>query len=560
MTDEQRAPGTPDAGGAPERVVLGSPPTSHRRRGRHRRPPDRSARFATAAAVVIAALLVVDQARFVLDYMRQWVNEDHTILWYAARDLGAWQFPQPGYYGAAYFSVFEAWPAAVLRDLGVGLSTGVPLSTAALTIGGWVLLAVGAWKRHKVLSLLALAFPLVVSFEFLVSLESPGGRGAGVFLTMAGVALLVRNPDGRVGLIGFTLLGTLGAVLDFGSALLYLPALVYAVGRHARRWRDLALAAPALLPGAAYALYEHAFFARHPDYNLHRGEGFTPHLSILHQSVTNLSRYFSWEEPEIWRWLVIPVAVAVVVVVAGLSTRRLWAALSALAFVVPTLVALATPKALDGIPSVYVGWGRYFLAVPAALWFLLFVFSESRPVAWGRRTRVVMVGLVLAVAAGSFADRQVTFTPRLDGILAVARLPTQAARPVPRHSLLAKCAAIEQASKRYHVDIVVFRGDRIAAYACGALYYGQLETLYPAYDRRTWLMHREATIERTRFLVSDLDQSWCHNAAPYVVSCTYDPADPGVALVTTKPAPLLVTWRHLGEIIRPFTWPRPAGG
>jgi hypothetical protein len=93
----------------------------------------RPARGVPGAAIgILLVLVVVDRARLTLSYARHWVNEDHTLLWYAARDLGHGRVMQPTFYGESYYTVYESAPAEIARRVGVSLGTGVALATACL--------------------------------------------------------------------------------------------------------------------------------------------------------------------------------------------------------------------------------------------------------------------------------------------------------------------------------------------------------------------------------------------------------------------------------------------
>src|SRR5262249_16190454 len=152
-----------------------------------------------------------DQARFTFAYMRHFANEDHTLLWYAARDLGHGHLYQSSFYGESYFTIFDAVPIEFFRRIGMTLSTAGVLSGVLLAVTGWPLLAWAAWRRgHRVLSAVALAFPIVVTFEYLIASEKPSGAGVGMLFSMGAVAFLVAAPNRRRNIVALALLGSLG--------------------------------------------------------------------------------------------------------------------------------------------------------------------------------------------------------------------------------------------------------------------------------------------------------------------------------------------------------------
>jgi hypothetical protein len=502
--------------------------------------------------ICVGTLLVLSVGHLVFAYMRHWLNEDHTILWFAARDLGHLTFPQPSYYGAAYFSVFEAGPAEILRRLGVPLDTAVFVSTAVLMTVGWLWFALVAWRRDRLaLAAAALAAPVVISTEFLVSANSPGGRGAGTFCAMTGVAIVLLAPTRPLPIAAFALLGGIGTLWDFGSAILVVPVGVYVLAVNWRRWRVLALGAIGFVVPLAFALGQRAFFADHPDYNVHRAAGFVPKLSILRETIGEPGRYFGWLTPEVLRTSAVPIIGGAILLFFLARTRRVEVILPGIALVAVILFSLSTPKALDGTPSVYVGYDRYFLSVPATLWFLCWVLTEARPPSAVLQQRFVYG--IAALAVLTFAVRLVTFDDRTGDIRRIAADPATAGAPVfAADAVIARCDAVDDAAERADVDFVVFKTDRVAAYGCGARAYGRLDTLHPIYDRRTWLLHDANEVDRTKFLVADVDEKWCDKARTVVESCDLDPVDDTIAVVTTEPQPVLETWRELGEKVRPF--------
>jgi hypothetical protein len=520
----------------------------------------RSGSLALPLIVVLLVLLVVDQTRLTLGYARHWVNEDNTLLWYAARDLGRGRFMQPTFYGESYFTVFDAFPAELMRRAGVSLATAMALGEAALNIGGWPLLALAAYRRgHRVMAAAALAVPLVLPFEFLIASEKGSGAGAGVFLAMAGAAVLIAAPrrPANVGL--FFALGSLGLAWNYTIVYLVVPAAAYAVVVNIRSRAVLGSAALGTVPGGAWLAYADAFVRRHPDYNLHKQVDYRLSLGNLERALRHSSRYFGWEAPELIRWVGIPIAAAFVLLVAVAWSRRVAVVVPAIVGIALIVVSLASRKVLDGTPSAYLGYGRFFLAIPAFAWFVLYALADTRSIprpSWLTTNVVIMV--IAVTASASFVGRNLSFSRRLDHIAAVAERPSAGA-PIKRTSaVITDCLGIAEAARRARTDLVVYRYDRTGAYGCGALEYGRIETLFPDYDRRTWLVHREASLERTVFLAVGVDQAWCAQARTdaLVRSCVLEQGVAQVAVVRTAPIPVLTLWRDLGEAVRPFDAPR----
>jgi hypothetical protein len=219
------------------------------------------------------------------------------------------------------------------------------------------------------------------------------------------------------------------------------------------------------------------------------------------------------------------------------------------------------PKAFDGTPSAYLGYGRYFLALPAAAWFLGYVWAETSPTGpvSPRTTTRLVLGIAM-IGLASFVGREVTFDTRLRHITTVAELPTAGAVLHPVRTVFESCRLVTNAARRADTDLVVYRFDRAGAYGCGAIEYGTLETVFPLYGRRTWIVHREDVVLRTSFVITEADAALCTHARRLAIvhSCTLDQVTPTLAIMRTAPAPAIEVWRQLGEKVRPFDAPHRA--
>ena len=312
------------------------------------------------------------------------------------------------------------------------------------------------------------------------------------------------------------------------------------------------------MPGVAWVAYTSAFLRRHPDYNLHKQVVYRPSIANLERALRHSSRYFAWESPELIRWVGLPILAALVLLVAVAWSRRLFVVVPALVGIGLVVASLASRKVLDGTPSAYLGFGRFFLAVPTLAWFLTYTLAETRSIprpSW------------LTTNVRDHGDRRgcerelrraKSLVPRrLGHINTVAEQPTAGAPVTLTNSVISNCHTIADAAQRAHTDLVVYRYDRTGAYGCGALEYGRIETLFPDYDRRTWLVHREAILDRTVFLAVGVDRAWCEKARTDTVvrSCVFVHGVPAVAVVRTAPIPVLTLWRDLGNPVRPFDLP-----
>jgi len=507
------------------------------------------------AAAVVLGLLAVDQVHLLLAHSRHWMNEDHALLWLGGRDLGSLRFFQPNFYGQSYFTMFGAIPTEILRRLGVALPTAGAASSALLAIASWLLLAAAAWRRgHRVVAVLAVAAPVVLSTDSLLAASSAGGRDAGSFLACAGTALLLWSPRSYRHVLGFTVLAGLGVAFDFGSALLVVPAAAFALLANRSNRRVLVAGALGLAAPAAWLVGTFLFYRAHPDYDFYKAGSFVPKAHAFTTAVSHVSRYLAPAEPEVARWYVVPLVGMVVLTVLLLRTRRVRYAVPPLIAVVGFLYALSTNKITFAVDAVYLWHGRFFLELPFLLWFLVYLLAESGTVRVTDRRALVALGAVTMAVVATFAVRTATFDHRMANVVRLSQRDAFAG-VVSVTGVTQRCDALAAAAPKAGTDLVVFRIDVRLPYACEALHYGELHTLYPRFERRTWRLHDEDRRRRTRIIVGDADQAWCDQIRETVPDCAPLPGVPGAVTVGFPAQPVVEFWRHLGEPVRAFDRP-----
>jgi hypothetical protein len=504
------------------------------------------------AAAVALLVLAADQAHLVLAHSRHWANEDHTLLWLGARDLGSFRFFQPNFYGQSYFTMFGAVPTEILRRLGVALPTAGAASSALLAVGSWVLLGAAAWRRgHRVVAVLAIGAPVVLSSDSLLAASSAGGRDAGSFLACAGTALLLWSPRSRRHVLAFTLIAGLGVAWDFGSALLVVPAAAFALLANRSDRKTLVTGALGLAAPAAWLLGTFLFYRAHPDYDFYKAGSFAPKAHAFSTAISHVSRYLAPAEPELARWYVVPLVALVVLTVLLLRTRRAMYAAPPLLAIGGFLYALSTNKITFAVNSVYLWHGRFFLELPLLLWFLVYLLAESGSVRVTDGRVLVVLGTTMLLVVGTAGVRTATFDHRMANVVREAQRDAFAA-VVPVDTITPRCDQLVTAAQRAHTDLVVFRTEIRLPYACEALHYGKLRTLYPRFERRTWRLRDEDRRQRTRIVVGDADQSFCDQIHETVPDCATVPGVPGAVSIGFPRQPVVEFWRHLGEPVRHF--------
>jgi hypothetical protein len=115
------------------------------------------------------------------------------------------------------------------------------------------------------------------------------------------------------------------------------------------------------------------------------------------------------------------------------------------------------------------------------------------------------------------------------------------------------CAAAEAAAKAEGTDLVVFLAHRTLAYACGALEYDRIKTIYPHYERRTWVIREEARRRRDLILVPDVDvESVCATVLERIPGASCGTGAGGFMVVRMPPMSVVDFARSIGVPVRRF--------
>lgn len=478
-----------------------------------------------ALCAILGGAVAFEYFRLALVLAATAVNEDVTLMWYTTREWGRWHYRQPNIYGQAYGWSPEALPMEALRRIGVTPWTATMLVLAAFAVLGWLLLAMAAWHRsHQRMALLAVVAPSLLGAYYAFYVTAVPTYQGPHLVTIAGAALLLLRPRrAELECAAWTLLG-LGLLMDPSAALLAVPvALAHLLAVGLTRRRLCVLGAGSVLP-VAYFAWSWWFYRAHPDYVLFGVTSVRPSWSTLVTDLHYPARYFRLTTLELVPyWPVLLVAV-VMCVAALVATRQARYAIPAI--VVPLLLAwgLATPKA-TGDFGPFMPPGRIFATLPHALWFLVFLVSESgvlRSLPGRKATVSAALGALVCVAILSIVVRQVDFHHRVLGNRdSAVRIGTGGLGYgfVGTSTLLRQCHALDRAAEKTHSELLIFERDRLAAYGCGALAFGRLETLVAERERRTWRLYEELDRTRTAAILGDVPKSFCVHAAPLVQSC-----------------------------------------
>ena len=503
-------------------------------------------RLARTSSLVTVLVAVLADAAWLLHLVgARLVDEDGAIYWFAARELVRLRFHEPFFYGQPYHHLGEAFVAAPAVVAGLPPWIVLPAVSALVGLATWAVLARLAWRRGAFgLALLLLGAPLLLPVGYAILQQR--FFGAGLLLVALGLLSADAGSSAwRGALAGFLL--ALGPLLVPNAAPLAAVGLAWlAVARMDRppwRW---------LLAGAVAAAALHGlgrtFYRLDPGWALHPAPAVIPDWSSFATGITGLGRHLGRLTPGLLlRPEVLLASTAIVALVA--AARKRWeVAAPAATLLCVTLLALSVGKVHDGTPSVFFAFERSFLGLPLGLGIVAIGSVGAGIWRGGTSTRAVVACSVVLLCAATW---RWTFLAREVAAERAVPVSVLDLREVP--AVAARCSAIASAARSEGAGLVVFQGSRTLAYACGALADDRLTTLFPAYERRTWILRDEARRQRDTVLFPDADPARLCGAVQArlpAASCQFGPA--GTMVVRMPPTSAVELLRILGLPVRPF--------
>ena len=482
-------------------------------------------RLAAVSAVVLVAVLVSSRLRLVAVFGGSWTDEDQALLWFAASEIRSLRFHEPYFYGQPYGSWLEAVVAAPLPMVGVPLRSAVPVGGAVFGLAPWLGFAAVAWWRRRapVVTLAILAAAVAMSVEGVIVSSMPRGLLPGVVLGCLGACAALAWPRSPVALSACAFLAVVGASMNVGSALVTAPVGAF-VGMSAllerdgsRRRRVLALLSGAAA-GAIVHLAAQRFYVWNPEAVVHFAPAIGWELGRANENVGRLARYLTAFSPAaLESWVVVASAVAGVAAWIALSPRRrgLPSFFAVVVAVGLCWAVLGTAKSNDGAASIFFPFSRLYLGLPWMVCALAVLPASGRARAAAAASavaarRALPVGaaavvVVLALALVSAGVREVRLSEDIDRLTAAA-IAVPPVAPSETSDVTRRCELRRTAARLHDVRIVLDRYDRTATYACAALLADAgVVTLFPEYDRRSWVQQSADRLVVARVLVSGLD-------------------------------------------------------
>ena len=504
--------------------------------------------FALVAATTTAVITAVDAWRTLSLVGFSHLDEDVAVYWYAAVEFAHLRFREPFFYGQAYNHLGEALLAAPLVAMGVPLWIGPVLVSTAIGLAPWGALALLAWRRGAVgLAVLFLGAPTLMPVGYTILLGKFFGFGLFAVALAMLAADFARSPGLRLA-AGF--LAALGVGVVPNAALLAVVAVawMFVSVPHGDRAGRVRLVVLGLAGGAGVVALGRLFYILRPPWNLHPSPALEFHWTLLVDGMIHLSRHLGRVTPTVFAHPAVPLlAVAGVAIMA--ARRYRWEAAApafSLLAIVPT--ALAVGKVHEATPSVFFAYERMFLGVPLALGVIALATVGAGLWRGGASARSVIIATAVVVAAGLF--KQASLETEVASEL---RIPQGVLSRVEVVDMRATCDAVERAARATGAGLAVFLVDRTPAYACGALAYGKLTTIFPSYERRTWILQEEAVRPRDALLLVDVDpEAACRRVALLEPGALCGPVGAEMVVVRYRARSAIDFLRSLGVDVRRF--------
>jgi hypothetical protein len=500
-------------------------------------------RLALGLALLAGLVLILYSARLLFLVGLRYTDEDAAVFWHAALDFGHLQFHEPRFYGQDYNALLESLIAAPLVRLGFPVQAAVPSVAAALAVMPWLLLGWVAWgQRRPLLVLVLLAVPLALRFDGLLFASMPRGFFSGFAVASLGIPLAVcaTTTLGRGFLLAF-LVG-LAASIGPNSVMLGGPLLLHRVLRGVRPARGyggmvLGLSLAGVLhQGAAH------FYKVHPDHVVFKLPELKVERALLSKGLDQLDLHFGALAPRLWPHGDAVEWAAVILCLFALLTWRKECILPALVIAAAPFLALAVNKAHSGhVGSVFLPHVRLFLGLPVAFACAFVMRPDGRGTA--PRWQLGVVALLVAAAGWSaHASLAADVAGRIRG----------SAYEVPHRRtswIVETCRKEMELVVQHRAELVVHAEHNAPAYACAALHYPELRTLFPDSERRTWRLREEEARTHSRVLFMHPRGSLCDRLKRAGArSCERVGRDPTVVLAMFEPAVhLRETMRAVGE-------------
>lgn len=486
-------------------------------------------------------LVLVDRWNLLQQFTFRFVDDDQSIMWYAAKEFAAGNFYEPCFYGQPYGTMFESMCAVPLIWCGVSYPVALTVMMSVITIFPYLLFSWLLLRRENyVQSLLVLSVLLFLPVEFGMITAISRGILTGVFFAALGLVVLYKKF--RMQFYAFGFFSVLGLFANPSCIILLVPAGVWLLTENFRNREFYVHSFIGAIPAGLLWIGAVWFYKVHPEYVVHGN--YTMNFSLKILKPHEWDKFFGYVTPlfGLSGLLVFPLLIAIAVIL--IRQKQKQAGYALLAGVLVLLASLTSFKVHYGFPTVFLSWARMYTAVPL----LIAVFlSQVKFGAWMQKFAPLLL-LVCVLFCG------VKFTQADDAVRREVEEKTEHGMYVSDiRTLKTLCDTINAVAEENHVDLVVV-GDsptkHVLNYGCPCLTDSFPVAIEPHLDRRTWLLDREATqlngnILFTGFLSETVPAQLLSQPDAVIVS-----QNPLMVLLTHNTLPTDTVLKRLGVEVR----------
>lgn len=407
-------------------------------------------------------------------------DSDQVVIWHSAKDFAAGIFREPCYYGQAYNSNLEGFLAVPLVWAGIKPYIAVPLVSSIMAAFPFLLFSVSAKKEQKpVLASLVLWLTFLLPDSFTELSIMSRGFIQGIFCAVCGWYLFHKKTSSLRIASGIFLL-SMGIFQNVNALMFVVP--LFAVILFEKKWWNLKTLL-SCLSGFVIAyglkLLAERFYLLHPAKNTHYIPSFSGDMGYFKDHLGNLDVFLAQTFPRIPS----PFAGFVLFLLVVLLLHRFGkqSLLFSLILLILFMGSLFLAKLDNYSTSVFFGQGRFFLAMPYALLFMVVTAPELPLPSIALRYLIPFSLLIGLLFCGEFkhnVDHDQSL--RNDYTLAIQTIP----------ELKKHCAALNDSLHKEKIGFVLVGNHwayNLASMGCACIEDSFPFAIRAQHERRTWL-------------------------------------------------------------------------
>lgn len=496
-----------------------------------------------ACLALLCTALLLERLRVLVIYAFKWADEDQALMWYAVTEFARGRFHEPRFFGQTYNTMLEALLAVPLWLGGVQLHHAIPVVTSTLALTPFLAIAYKAWRKDLLMATLgALTVPLTLPVEFAMCTSMPRGFVPGLFIAGVAASLDFSEAKARSAwrwlLFGFTT--NLAVSVNPNALVVVFPLAVYTVPLLLKQRAMVGWAGAGAALAATLHWIVQDFYELHPELVVFHAPRLRFSLSALIEGLQHLNDHFGYAAPLGGGRVLLLILFAVILL--SFSLSRSWrGGVAALAGILLIYISLGVPKAHDGYVGVFQPLARMYLGIPLFIALCLLWLEETlaaRPSWLRNRTLPVLAWSVCAMLAlVSFGYKECILSRRIAWHMS---FPSSKVTAITVDHVSRECRTVKTIAAEQNVKLVIFDTYMYAApldYGCVEVFGNELRSVFPAFERRTWLLHEEGVTKRTRFLFYGFVYPLLASANAMGATIINVPLDP-LAHVVVTPQPI----------------------